>query len=208
MREIDLLPDWYVDMHRRKRRLRTQAALVGVICLVFVAWAAMNIRDLTQAHALLTQKQSALLVSEQRVRERAVQQQLRDQLRTQDRVESSLGLNVESSRVLGLVSKALPESASISEFSIDTEEHTRPLLQQVAVKNSPPAVPDRRLLVTLKCVAPANIDVATTLENLTNSGVCDDLRLDYAKEKVADGAIMREFQVNFRVNLNSEANAE
>ncbi|MGN6504027.1 MAG: PilN domain-containing protein, partial [Tepidisphaeraceae bacterium] len=128
--------------------------------------------------------------------------------RNQDRVESSLGLNVEASRVLALLSNALPPAASITELSIDTDEHQRPLLQQVVSKVSTPAIPDRRLVVTSKCVAPANIDVAAFLENLTNSGLCEDLRLDYAKEKVADGAVMREFEVAFRINLNCEGDAQ
>lgn len=208
MLEIDFLPNWYGDMHRRRHRLRVQVGLSVGVALLLLGWTMLIERRVAEGHKILAERDVALTESEQRVQQRAIQQQLRDQLRNQDRVESSLGLNVEASRVLALLSNALPPAASITELSIDTDEHQRPLLQQVVSKLSTPAIPDRRLVVTSKCVAPANIDVAAFLENLTNSGLCEDLRLDYAKEKVADGAVMREFEVAFRINLNCEGDAQ
>jgi len=205
MREIDLLPAWYVDMHRRKNQLRIQTGVAAAVVVLMVGWTVVNAQLISSSNSILEQKQIDLVASEQRVQQRTVQQQLRDQLRTQDRVESSLGLDVESSRVLDLVGRALPASASLLDMSMETREQQRPLLQQGFARGSTLApVPDRRLQVTLKCVAPANIDVATVLENLTNSRVCEDLRLDYSKEKVVDNAVMREFQIGFQVNLNCD----
>lgn len=200
VRELVFIPEWYTAVQRRKRLLKLQLWVTVVVALSLAAWSIVNAQSLEQGLAVLDMKRAELQVSSNRVHERTVQQQLREQLQNQDRVESLLGLNVEASRLLQMLDQAMPKVVSLTNLSVDTIERVRPLSLKDKGKSLPP---DRRMHVSLRGAAPTTADIAAMYENLTNTGVCEDLRLNYARERVDSGHTVREFELQFSINLNT-----
>ncbi len=201
MRELEFVPAWYAAVQRRKRLLKLQLWVTVVVALSLATWSIVNAQTVEQGMTVLDTRRAQLQVSSNRVHERAMQQQLREQLQTQDRVESSLGLNVESARLITMLDKAMPKVVSLTNLSVDTIERARPVATKE--KNAAPLPPDRRMQVELRGAAPTTADIAALYENLTNTGVCDELRLNYAKERVDSGHVVREFEMQFTISLNT-----
>ncbi|HEY0009612.1 MAG TPA: PilN domain-containing protein [Tepidisphaeraceae bacterium] len=207
MREIELIPEWYVAHSRQKRLLRLQVYAVLTLLLSLATWGLVTSQAIDAAQAELQEKRIALELSAGRVRERQTQQQLREQLQTQERVDVSLGLNIEASRLLAMIDQAMPSQGSLIEVSIDTEEKPRTLAQFAASKSPTSRATDRRLRVNLKGVAPTNGDIATILEKLGQMNFCEELRLSYARDRTEKGHVMREFVVEFSIDLNTDGSA-
>jgi hypothetical protein len=170
VREIDFLPAWYVAVHKRKRLFKLQLWIGVVVIFALATWTYIDSQRLDISRDALTALQTRLAASEGRLRERATQQQLREQLQSQQRIEASLGLNVEASRVLLMLEQVLPKVCTLNDIDIDTVETIRPVsaalrfapIASVATKPQIPIV-DRQLRVQVRGLAPANADVAAVL---------------------------------------------
>jgi hypothetical protein len=205
VREIDFIPEWYASVRRRTRLLKAQSGVLAAAAIAILAWDCYDAGRISTAEGPLQLRDKQLEISANRVRERTEQQRLREQLQTQERVDSSLGLNVESSRLLAMLDAALPRQGSLTELTIDTDENNRSLTQQVAAgKSASPLTPERRLKVSLKGVTPSNGEIASLLDNLNATRFCDGVRLIYSRDRVDGDHVMCEFQVEFSINLNSE----
>lgn len=210
MREIDFLPDWYATTHRKRKLLKLQFYCVIVVALALSTWAITDAQALDRRESLLISRTAELEASTYRVRERQEQERLRAQYQMQQRVGASLGLNVESSRVLKLLEDALPKEASLLEVVMETSERQIPLSQRAAAVKSGKRVVevDRQLNVRFKGVAPTSADIATMLDNLRDTGFCNDLALDFARDHVEGDYLMHEFAIRFSIEIDSNGGAK
>ena len=177
MRELDFVPPWYATVRKNKRVLKLQAGFVAGVCVALCVWHFAQVRSVHAAERVLGVREKQVDASASRVRERQTQQRLREQLQTQERVDTSLGLNVESSRLLAMLDAALPRQGSLTEVVIETDERARTLVQQAAAKSTAPTTPERRLKVSIKGVAPSPADVASLLDSLAATGQATAPRL-------------------------------
>lgn len=211
MREIDFVPTWYAATYRRRKLLKLQLYCTVLVVLALTTWSFVKAQQLEDAQLELKALNADLDRSEQRVRERQVQEQLRQQLQTQDKVDTSLGLNIEASRVLELMDRCMPREASLVSLELETDERMPTLVQRAAAaagKGAAKAGPQRKLAISLKGVAPTSSDVATLLENLADTGFCKDVRLDYARARLDGDHLMQEFAVLFTISLNANGGVE
>ncbi len=206
MREIEFVPTWYAATHRRRRLLKLQMYCTVLVALSLATWGIVNAQTIESGQKMLDVRAIELEASSMRVFERQDQDRLRAQYQLQQRVGASLGLSIESSRVLQLIEDALPKHASLIDVQIDTDERTISLAgRAVAVKSgSSKREIERRLTVSLKGVAPTNAEVVSMYDNLKNAGFCEDLGLNYAKDRLDGDVLMREFVIRFSINLNAD----
>jgi hypothetical protein len=206
MREIEFVPPWYTATHRKRRLLKLQLYCTIVLALALATWTITEAQAIERGNVVLEQRRQELEISSYRVRERQEQDRLRAQYQMQRRVGASLGLNVESSRLIGLLESAMPKEASLLEISVDTTERNVPLAQRAAATkgSKTPLEIDRQLNVKFKGVAPTHGDIATLLENLRRTGIVNDLLLDYARDRADGDYLMHEFSVRFSISLNAE----
>jgi hypothetical protein len=61
---------------------------------------------------------------------------------------------------------------------------------------------DRKLKVKLVGIAPSDVEVANFLAGLTGRSFLDQVAMTYARDRVSDGRVMREFEVTFVINLS------
>ena len=210
MREIEFVPPWYAATHRKRRLLKLQLYCTVVVALALATWTINQAQAVERGNEVLETRRHELDVSSYRVRERQEQDRLRAQYQLQRRVGASLGLNVESSRLIRLLEQAMPKEASLLEVTVETSERNIPLSQRVAGTKSGKTPPDveRLLNVKFKGVAPTHGDIATLLENLRQTGIVSDLLLDYARDRVDGDYLMHEFSVRFTISLDTEGGAQ
>jgi hypothetical protein len=205
MREIEFLPNWYIKTQRRKKLLTLQFAATVGLSIFFGSWSMINSRTITKARDFLDGRQKELMETANRVQDRQRLLNLNQKLQNQSRVDASLGLNVESARVIKLLDRIMPESTSISEVTISTDERIVRSNVVNPVNNGPQIAPDvsRILRVQLKGIAPSNEDVAAVLEGLGSSHLCQELRLNYSTDKMDKEHILREFLIEFTISLDA-----
>ncbi|GIW76219.1 MAG: hypothetical protein KatS3mg104_1282 [Phycisphaerae bacterium] len=203
MREIEFVPEWYTSTQRKRRLLKLQLACTVVLFLSLGAWWVAHTHAIEQGQIVLQQRQAELEASSNRVRERQEQDRLRAQYQLQEKVATSLGLQIESSRLLKLLEESLPKEASLLEMSIQTIERTIPVAQSASLLRSSRAKPEieRRLDVRFKGVCPTPTGIAVLLENLRRTGLVQDLVLEYARDRVDGDYLMHEFSLRFEMQL-------
>lgn len=210
MREIEFVPPWYAATHRKRRLLKLQLYCTIVVALALATWTINQAQAIERGNEVLDQRRQELEVSSYRVRERQEQDRLRAQYQLQRRVGASLGLNVESSRLIRLLEQSLPKEASLLEITVETSERNIPLAQRAANAKggkTPPEV-ERLLNVKFKGVSPTHGDIATLLENLRKTDIVRDLLLDYARDRVDGDYLMHEFSVRFTIGIDAEGGAQ
>jgi hypothetical protein len=209
MREIEFVPPWYTATHRKRRLLKLQLYCTIVVALSLATWTITQAQSVDRGNTVLEQRRQELEASSYRVRERQEQDRLRAQYQLQRRVGASLGLNVESSRLIRLLEQSMPREASLLDITIDTTERNVPLSQRASASKvgKPQPEVERQMNVKFKGVAPTHGDIATLLDNLRKTELVSDLLLDYARDRTDGEYLMHEFSVRFSIRLDAEGGA-
>lgn len=210
MRELEFLPPWYPMLRRRRTLATAQAYTTAILMGAIVLWGVALHHDAMRQQARgdtvagdLARVRSDLKLLDEQLR-------LKQQLQQREEILRQLGLQVDGTRLIGELDALMGPNAFLLNLSADVEETIRPPAAQTAslpAGGGTPAKPpaesvDRRLKVRLVGVAPSDVDVANFLASLTSRPHLDRAAMTYARDRVADGRLMREFEVTFQVNLN------
>ncbi len=205
MREFDFLPSWYSQFLHRRRTVIFQTWLTLAVALCLGLWLFLADRNERNAEGVLdslkgqVQQTSAQLTQMDRL------EMLRKQLRGQAEVLTKLGIHVESWRLISRLADAMPPSLSLLSLNIDTDEIPVQLsaAERVNLKDGTRPPLDRRLRVRLAGVAPTDVELATFLTDLNATPFFERPALNYVKNHLESGHVLREFEVTFSINLNS-----
>ena len=200
MLEMEFLPNWYPQLHRRKRMVILQfwATLLVAVCLGL--WIFLNkgyVATRQADHRLTTQQ-----LTESRLRLTALNEQLRQKqaLEAEQRIVAKVGMHVETTRLLAKLDQIMPKEMTLVEATFDTVEVAQP--RDSAGESKAPDM-NRKMLVKLSGVTPSDADWAGVLAKLSSVPFFQDVRLVGAKDKVDSGHLMREFEVSFTVDLGN-----
>jgi hypothetical protein len=202
VRELEFLPAWYPVMRRRRKLATMQAwATAGI-------FGALAIWGVAGHHEVMARTWQADAVAEEL---RAVrgdlkmldeQLRLKQQLEQQEAILRKLGLQVDATRLLGELSVIMGEQLFLLELAADTEETIR-AVGASEDPNAPVAEhTDRKLKIKLVGIAPSDVEVANFLAGLTAKPYFDQVAMTYARDRISDARIMREFEVTFVINLS------
>lgn len=210
MRDIDFLPGWYPVLRRRRALVVTQAwataVLMATICLFGVAahHRVMAFEDNGRViQRELVQTRSELKMLDEQLR-------LKKQLEQQGIVQSRVGLQVDVTRLLGELEHLMGPDMALLELAAETQEtvqapkvnNNRSTVVNKSAKPETPAIVQRKLKLKLVGIAPSDVDVANFLAGLTNKPYFDQVAMTYAKDRVQEGRMTREFQLTFLINLD------
>ncbi len=206
MRELEFLPAWYPQTRARRRMVVLQTQLTLVLAGGLALWGMLVHRNTMAAAALLIDANGQVHQTQNQLHVLEDQLSVKKQLLLQRQIVGKLGLPVEMSRMLATLDDRMPRQMSLTDVSLMTEEQAR------AVINTPAAAlaagrgdtVDRRLRVRLQGVAPTDTDVANFLAGLTNVPFFDSVAMNYSRDKLDDGHLMREFEITFSVDLNQQ----
>jgi Tfp pilus assembly protein PilN len=206
VREPDFLPAWYPTVRRRRTILIVQswATLAIVLIGTFLVFSKHNHANAAQAN--LSQLLAAMDHTRSDLKRLDDLLALEAKWRQRDQVLMKLGMHVESSRLLNKLAEVLPNEMAILDLDLGIEEEklkVSPLVKATeAAKNVPV---DRRMKVRLHGVAPTDVDLSNFLRDLSSITYFENVTMSYAKDRSQDGHMMREFQVEFTINLNGGA---
>jgi hypothetical protein len=206
MRELEFLPAWYPAVRRQRKRLLLQSAITAVVGAGLLLWMQLALQNTAAARESLSllDLQVAQVKSElQLLDEQTV---LLGKLRKQQEIEARLGLGIEMTRLLASIEQCLPSEMAILEINIDTETTKQTLAQLAAgARRGKTADPQTRTLrVRVSAVAPTDAEITQFFAQLTELGVFQNVRMNYARDRHAAGRQMREVEVVFGLPLEMQ----
>ncbi len=201
MRELEFLPDWYPRLRRKRAAVIANAIAAASIVVAMLIWTGIaRLRVLTArneqsaVNAQFKQTTDAL----RQVDELSLIKRHWDE---QGEVMEKLGLGVESTRLIASITQATPDSVSLTGLNMQTEEKVEQIRSATAAKTGRTNV-DRALKVRLTGIAPSDGQVADLMAKLSAVKVFRDVSMTYSKDGEQNGRLVREFEVNFKLDLN------
>jgi Tfp pilus assembly protein PilN len=207
MRELEFLPDWYPKLRKSAQRLRLRVAVALLIATGLSVWTMLARHNIAEAEVSLDTLKAQLDQARGELQLLDIQTDLLRKLQAQSRIDARLGLPIEMSRMLAAVEACMPREMSLLEVTTDTETVAKPLSAVSAdgPRVAPEALLQRSLRVKVQGVAPTDEQVTTFFAELNKLPLLDQVRMTYAKDLVADGHLMRQFEISFRINLDPPA---
>jgi len=205
MRDIEFLPGWYSQFLRRRRTVFLQMWVTVAVALGLGLWLFLADRNERAAESVLDGLRGQIQQTSAQLQQMDRLEMLRKQLRQQAEVLTKLGIHVESGRLIDKLADVMPPSLSFLSLNIDTDEIPVQLsaAERVNLKDGARPPLDRRLRVRLQAVAPTDVEMATFLTELNQISFFERPALNYVKNRVESGHVLREFEVTFSINLNS-----
>lgn len=96
MRELEFLPAWYPELHRRRRLLFLQIWMTLALAAGLAFWLFLVNRNGLVAESSLEELRFKLVKSDERLDKMERLRQLKDQLQQQAQIQAKLGVHVES----------------------------------------------------------------------------------------------------------------
>lgn len=211
MRELEFLPAWYPQL-RRRRRLVVLQVYMSLILLAGLGLGMLKFsRNITHDRQRLVQLNEQLQDTHLVLQKLDELEKLDAQLKVQEQVVEKIGLHVEATRMINALEQAMSSDMSLLNLNMEVFEQQKSSgsLQTLAAALSatadqPKPAVDRTLKVKVHGVAPTDVELGNFLDKLRNNQLFDRVNMNYAKERAQNGHIMREFEVLFNVNLNTQ----
>ena len=207
MDNVDFLPDRMRTQRVRRGRLMRQGYLLAT-CLVSLAL----LGHFRQERVAKARGELALLGE----RQINIQKQLemrtrleaeRAELLIMRRIEEHLGSRADTLDVLGELQRVLPESIALKKLDLETTDVGLKLTsvgRRQASARARAAYPTvrpetqtvKRLRLTLKGLAPTDVDVANFIGQLSASPLLEGVNMGYAKNVEIGHLVARQFQAS------------
>ena len=208
MHEMEFLPAWYPQLRRRKRLVALQVYMSLVVLIGLGLWMVKFNSNITRDRADLARLNNQLQDTQLVLHKLDEQEKLDRQLRVQEEVVEKIGLHVEVTRMVNALEKAMSRDMSLLNLGMEVSEKQRELpvsltsLSELA--SAKQQMTDRTLKVKVQGIAPTDVELANFLKTLSANPLFERVTMNYTKELTQNGHVMREFEVSFNVNLNSQ----
>jgi hypothetical protein len=210
MHEVEFIPEWYPRLLRRRRIIIVQGWLTLLLVVALAMWLLLAQRNARAAEAAVTVLDIELAATDDALQKLNDLRELQRQWRQQDEIISRLGLHVETTRMLTMLSNIMPPEMAIQSLTMQVEERERPMTSLARardVQNRRPST-ERWMNVRMVGVVPTDIELANLLGRLDVVPFFDRVALTYSRDRVDRGHLMREFEVAFSVNLGPEGGTQ
>jgi Tfp pilus assembly protein PilN len=206
VRELEFLPSWYGVARRRRIALIAQAWATACLVLVLLAWTGVARFRVLTARNDLGNLRAQMAKTQADLNKLDAMNALKRRWSEQGEVLSKLGVSVESTRLMGLIAQATPESVALIGLSLQTEEKTEAVKTVSAAKSLKDPTVNRKLRVRVQGVAPSDAEVADFMAKLAAVVFLEDVSMNYTKDSDQGGRAVREFEVTFALDLNAPQN--
>jgi Tfp pilus assembly protein PilN len=200
VRELEFLPDWYPQTHRRRRLIVLQGWLTLIIVAGMGSWIVLKDRNNTLDERILAVQTAQLDQTYAQLAEVDKLDSLRRQLRQQEEVISRIGFAVEACKAVNALDDRMPRQMALTGIVLENEERTDRSALAARGPNGEPTV-DRRLKVRVQGVCPTDVDLANFMTQLSAVPYFESVNNTYARERTDNSRVMREFELTFSVNL-------
>jgi len=205
VRELEFLPPWYPIVRRRRIAVVVQAWATLALVLILLGWTGVARYRVLTARQELGSLRKEMQSTQRDLDKLESMTQLKRRWSEQGEVLSKLGVSVETTRLMGLISQATPDSVALIGLSLQTEEkveQVRSVAAARSLKDKDPAV-NRKLRVHVQGVAPSDAEVADLMAKLGAISFLEEVSMGYSHDADQNGHAVREFEVTFAVDLNA-----
>lgn len=206
--EVNLLPEWYPAVVRRRRWLRWQAWATGVLVVVLTTLLVLRKDDEhVSAYELATLETHREITGEQLDQLASAEARLQE-LATRATLVEQVGLPVEVTRVVSQIGRILPPRAALTELSVETQRR-EPTLVEIARATAAGREVTQGLWLRFRIggVTPESNDVATLLEQLQAEPLFEQCAVSYGRDVRLAGRPAVEFEVTFAIDLKLSGTA-
>ncbi len=213
--EIDFLPASYREVRRRHRNRIWRRSIV-VIFLTLVTLGTVRQREIQ--HELQTQKKKleerVLLMNGQLESPVQLNQKIQ-QADIRASLMAAILLDESPAQLLSIVSNALPEFVSLSEFrfsfekipvkekaqgkKIRSDKQEDPLPESVDLKNLQERYQRENLVLSLQGISPDHLSISNYMSRLDQVGLFKEIELVQSNETMFEGQMMRVFRLRMVV---------
>jgi Tfp pilus assembly protein PilN len=197
MPDLDLLPEWYANLQRSRRRLAIGAGIAALSLAGLFAAGAMLQRSIDSAIAQTLTTSARLSAMQTEVKNLRHVAQLRDAMLAGHAQLAAIGGHVPASWLLAQLDRAAPPSVSLTELNIDPTQPTTGPVDAVDLASSSHIV--------LHGLAASDGDVAALQEALGRVPGVSAVSIGNAKDLAVAGRVMRAFEIGFE--LSDQPNA-
>jgi Tfp pilus assembly protein PilN len=200
VRELEFLPDWYPQTHRRRRLIVLQGWLTLIMVAGMGSWILLKDRNNTLDERILAVQTAQLDQTYAQLAEVDKLDSLRRQLRQQEEVISRIGFAVEACKAVNALDDRMPRQMALTGIVLENEERADRSALAPRGPGGDPLV-DRRLKVRVQGVCPTDVDLANFMTQLSAVPYFESVNNTYARERTENSRVMREFELTFSVNL-------
>jgi Tfp pilus assembly protein PilN len=207
MRDLNLLPDWYPSLRRKRQMFVLQLVMSALLITAMMAWWGWSYRELTVAKGQLVNTRTELSEKQEEVAHLEQIVRLQDELVSKQSVMSQIGLPVEQSRVLGDLIEAMPGETWLTAINARTEERrvTAAELGLTSTRARGELPTTRRLSIRVEGLALSDADVMALFSTLSSNPVFEQVKLGGSSEVQYQGRAVRRFDMSFQIRLDVEA---
>ena len=192
MPDLDLLPEWYTQLRRSRRRLAIGAGICALsLSGLFVAGAMLQ-RSISAATAQASATAARLSTVQAEVENLRHVALLRDAMLAGHAQLASIGNHVPASWLLAQLDRAAPPSVSLTELNFDPSQPTTSPGDAAALPSSSHIV--------LRGLAASDADVAAMQEALGRVPGVSAVSIGNAKDLAVAGRVMRAFEIGFELS--------
>lgn len=200
MKTINLLPGWYLQQHRQKRRLRLHAlAMIALAGAFFGAWSLgqKNLALQYQRRDALTAQLAAITDPQPALR----QQQARLQyLENRKRACSELGKTIPMSCLIQQLQNHMTAGMALSRVYVEIRPDPVKGSGVVGDAHNPPRYHDVAYM-SVEGIAPNDVQITQFWEALSSNPLFADVNLDYTRSGTLQAYMVRKFELKMKMDL-------
>lgn len=207
MTEVNFIPASYLLRQQRRRSSIRQAGLIMVLAVLLGVWYTAASESLGELSALVGNVEREAANAQARVNEinrlREVERELRRDSKTREELSPTIG----TVDVVGTIANAMPTSVALRSLDIMSERPTPPKAVAGTDESSVAATPTRAIepmKISLVGLAPADVEVADFVGQLTKSPLFHNVKMVYSRPVQTQDVHAREFRIEFEVPLDCD----
>jgi hypothetical protein len=200
MKTVNLLPDWYLNEHRQKKRLALHFALMLALGGAMLTWHMMGRNETTRLLAQRDQlaRQAATLVDPTADIAKAEAEKRR--LENLQVAFRELGNTIPMSAVVQQVINDMTTGMSLSRVVVEVRQQAVKGSGFVGDVKNPPKYHDVAYL-TVVGVAPNDVQIAQLIGKISSNVLFNDVSLNYTRTELLRDYNVRRFEIQMNMDL-------
>jgi hypothetical protein len=200
MKNVNLLPAWYLQQRRRQRNLKLHVFVMMLIGGVMVGLSLLGgerVAKLNRQHEQIALRLDSTPNPEAQLRKVKVDLQ---RLQDLQKARQELGNTVPMSSVIQQLQNAMTPGMALSNIAIDVQPQPIKGSGVVGDQRNPPRYHEVAHL-TLTGVAVEDRNIASLFKELTNNRLFSDVTLNYNRTGALRGYPVRKFEIQLSMDL-------
>jgi hypothetical protein len=201
MKTVNLLPGWYLQQARHRRRLRLHVAAMLALAGVLVGAWSLGQKDVARRNAqrdALAAQVAGIADPQAALREAQGRLQY---LENRKRACSELGKSIPMSCLLQQFQNDMTDGMALSRVYVEVRPDPVKGSGFVGDQHSPPKYHDVAYL-SVEGVAPNDAQVTRFWERLSSNPLFADVNLDYARNGTLGTYLVRKFELKMKMDLD------